>query len=132
MELHKDISFVFDSKVRDVGAFRSGFRLLRRTARRATMVVTTKSALTSGLTPVTPGDRQLVDTIATLTILVQKIDANGKMQQDAGWIDDILDFEILYALHEKFLEWEDSLMIDPTGLGKEGGTSAQPSSQTAV
>lgn len=132
MELQKDISFTFDSKVRDVGTYRSAFRLLRRTARRATMVVTTKSALTSGLTPVTPSDRQLVDTIATLTILVQKIDAQGKPQADAGWIDDILDFEVLYSLHEKYLEWEDSLMTDPTGLGKEGGASAQTASQSAV
>jgi len=129
MELQKDISFTFDSKVRDVGTYRGGFRLLRRTARRATLVVTTKSALTNGLPPVTPGDRQLVDTIATLTVLVQKIKSNGQPETDAGWVDEILDFEILYALHEKYLEWEDSLMS--TAI-KEGGADAQNASPATV
>lgn len=108
IEREKLILFGHQSKMPDVGKFTKRLILKRRTPRLDTAFITTKAALTGGLTPLTRGEMLLVDTIATLNVYVEPADQNGKPIQEDSWIDNILDQEILFAIHDKWSEYQES------------------------
>ena len=102
----------------DVGEYACDFRIFRKTPRLDAAVITTKAALTGGITPLTRGEMMFIDTLATLTVFFEPIDRSGRKIEKPDWIDDILDQEILYALHREWLDFQNSFY--PQGIKDEG------------
>jgi len=108
IEREKVLYFSHTSDMPDVGKYEKSFLVKRRTPGLDAQFITTKAALTGGLTPLTRGEMQLVDTLATLNVYFQPIDSKGKPISDEDWIDDIFDNEILFALHRQWVEYQNS------------------------
>lgn len=123
----KIITFKFDSKVVDQGKYEQVFRIRRRSPRLDTAFITTKSILCGGSAPVTRGEMLLLDTIATLTVYVEPLDKNGKVIE-GEWMDDILDQEILFAIHKEWADFQNSFYpeVKPEGTGDQGGQETKP------
>lgn len=124
VDREKIINFSFKSQMPDVGEYKGAFRIFRKTPRLDAAVVTTKAALTGGITPLTRGEMQFIDTLAVLTVYFEPVDHMGRKIEKPDWIDDILDQEILYALHREWLDFQNSFY--PQGVKDEGQPAETP------
>lgn len=132
IEQSKILHYSFDSKARGVGTYKKDFKILRRRPSLDTAFITTKAALTGGLTPLTRGEMLLVDAIATLNVYLIPIDKNGRdLPEDHperdGWVDDILDQAIIFDLHAKWIDYQNSFYPEAeVSDGPEAETAAEP------
>jgi len=127
VEREKIIHFKYQSKAKDVGSYEQSFVIKRRCPKLDLQFISTKAALTGGLTPITRSEMSIVDTIATLTVYFEQVDKHGKRSESAEWIDDIVDPDILFALHKEWLDYQLSFYPEV----KQDGESTQ-TPQTTV
>lgn len=120
------LHFTHESKMKDVGTYKRSFRIFRRNPKLDMQFVTTKSALTGGIAPLTRAEMLLVDTIAALTVYFEPVDDKGNKVSDPNWIEEILDQDILFGLHEKWLDYQASF------YPAEGKSDAKGDAETPV
>ena len=118
IELHKIIHFDFDSQARDVGKYTKKLKILRRSPRFDAAFITTKAGLTGGLTPLTRGEMLLIDAIATLHVYIIPVNNKGEdlpIEDSArdGWVDKIVDQDVLFALHKEWIDYQNSFYPEP-------------------
>jgi len=108
------INYKFESKMKDVGTFEiPRLKLRRRSPRLDAGLVTTKSALTGGLPPITRGEQVLIDAIATLTVYMEPVNEKGESDPkiSSNWVDDILDQDIVFDLFNKWMDYQNSFYV---------------------
>lgn len=108
IETEKVLHFQFHSKMHDVGIFKKSFILKRATPKLDTNFIRTKAALVGGEMPVTQGERLLIDAMAVLWTYFIPINDKGAPTGEENWIDDILDREIILALQQEYLDYQES------------------------
>ncbi|MGZ3772942.1 MAG: hypothetical protein ACXVCY_04150 [Pseudobdellovibrionaceae bacterium] len=113
IETEKIIPFRFHSKMRDVGVYEGNFLVKRSTLKLDTSFIRTKAALTGNSLPVTREERILIDAIACCAVFIEPVDQYGKPLNNPGWIDEILDREIVLALHAEWIDYQNSFYEQP-------------------
>ena len=108
IEREKVIQVKFTSKMTDVGEYSQAFLMKRKTVSLDVQVINAKSMLAQGLSPIARGESQFVDTIATISVYCVPLDKFGKPETTGDWVDDILDQEILWQIHGKWLDYQKS------------------------
>ena len=111
-ELFQIINFSFKSEAKDIGNFSKNLKILRRKPQLDTAYITTKAALTGGLAPLARHEIMLLDSIATLNVYVKPVDDHGNELDEPGWVDDILDQEIIFAIQGKWIDYQNSFYPD--------------------
>ena len=125
IEREKIINFQFKSEMPDVGTYEQTLRLKRRTPRLDAAFITTKSILCGGMPPVTKSEMLLLDTMASLSVYIEPLDKSGKVIEN-DWMDDILDQEILFAIHNEWVKYQNSFYPEVKPAGDQGGQKAEP------
>lgn len=109
IQKEKVIHFEYESKMPDIGLFKGVYLLKRETPKLRADYIRVKSALAGGNIPLLPAELQFIDTVAALNAYVSPCDQYGKALQNAdGWIDEILDRNILFEIHVKLSEFHNS------------------------
>lgn len=137
IEREKIINFKHESKMKDVGTFTKRLKIKRRSPRLDTAFVTTKAALTGGLAPLTRGEMLLIDAIATLNVYIEPVTDKGESLLDKGleegWVDDILDQEIIFAIHKEWIDYQNSFYPpEEVKPGGQDGEKTNPAAETPV
>lgn len=111
------VTIEYESKMRDVGRFKGKFKLLRKTASIVSNIKATKAALLGGSFPVSQADALHFDVMATLTIAVFPVPNPTPLNQ-GGWIDEILDPAIWYAIYDRWQAYQASFSEASDADGK--------------
>lgn len=123
IETQKPFHFKFHSSAIDIGEFKKTLMFYRKRPRLDTALINTKSVLAGGLPPLTNADAIFLDAIATLTVYMDPIDDQGAVVKNAGWIDLIYDNEILLALYNEWLIYQNSFYKKPEVASGDNKTS---------
>jgi hypothetical protein len=125
IEREKILNFSFESKAQGMGTYKKMFKMMRRSPRLDAAFITTKAALTGGLVPLTRGEMQLIDTIATLNVYFEPVNTKGESTNEDGWVDEIMDQDILFALHKEWVDYQNSF-YPPEPKESTGGQGDAP------
>lgn len=138
IEREKIIQFKFESQAKDVGVYTKRLKIMRRTPRLDSAFITTKAALTGGLIPLTRGEMLVIDAIATLNVYVDVVNEQGKSLTQAGgpeegWVDNILDQDVLFAIHKEWADYQNSFYPEaPKTEGNSEAAAPAAAPQTTV
>lgn len=140
IERSKIINYEFKSEMSDIGVYRKRLKLLRKRPSLQSAFTANKTALCGGIPPVTKFEMLMIDAMATVNVFCIPVDDQGNEypvdhKERSGWMDDILDDEILLDLREKWIEYQNSFYPEPKKQEAEseetkGSNTAADSSST--
>lgn len=121
VEREKIIDFEFESGMRDVGVFKAKLVLKRRTAQLVTDIKYAKAKMLGGQRAASGGDELHFEVMATLANAVEPT-PNPTPLNPSGWVNEILDPAIWYAIFGQWQDYQDSFSAGPDNAGNGEAT----------